>query len=165
MNFQEFQDLYKIIVKAYAETEELMWGPNYVRVSESDFQKFVDQHEVLVAFYNGKVAGGLRYYPINESTYGFGLFGADFSLSRKGIGRALVARVEEIAKQRGADKIRIEVLRPKQGEIPIKTILHGWYQQLGYVFKKTISYELLYPEKSDGLYIPCEFDCYEKKFD
>jgi hypothetical protein len=48
---QEFQKLYSIIVKAYADTESEMWGKNYVRVSELDFRKFIAADEILVAFY------------------------------------------------------------------------------------------------------------------
>jgi GNAT superfamily N-acetyltransferase len=160
---QEFQQLHQIIVKAYADTESEMWGKNYVRVSESDFRKFVEADEILVAFLNETVAGGLRYYRSSENTFGFGLFGADFSLSGKGIGRALISRVEEEVKKSNCKKIRIEILRPKNFELPIKKILHEWYQRLGYQYSGSTGFEEAFPDRAIGILVPCVFDYYVKE--
>ena len=51
----EFNTLYNIIVKAYADTESEMWGENYVRVSEIFFKEFIEKEEVLVAFLDNEV--------------------------------------------------------------------------------------------------------------
>lgn len=160
---KEFQHLYHIIVKAYADTESEMWGKNYVRVSESDFRKFIEADQILVAFLNDAVVGGLRYYRSSEDTFGFGLFGADFSLSGNGIGRALINRVEEAVKKSGGKKIKIEILRPKNFELPIKTILHNWYQRLGYEHTTSVDFAEEFPDRAVGILVPCMFDYYEKK--
>lgn len=159
----EFLQLYEIIIHAYAETESEMWGKNYKRVSEEDFQKFIDADEVLIAYFNQTVAGGLRYYKIADDVFSFGLFGVDFSLSRKGIGRELISRVEEMVKKRGASSIRIEILRPENFDLPIKKILHQWYQQLGYRFIGSTDFAEKFPERAVGILVPCVFDFYEKK--
>jgi GNAT superfamily N-acetyltransferase len=159
---QEFQQLYRIIVKAYADTESEMWGKNYVRVSEVDFRKFIQADEILVAFMNDRVVGGLRYYRSSEDIFGFGLFGADFSLSGKGIGRALINRVEEEVKKAGFKKIKIEILRPKNFELPIKKNLHDWYQRLGYQYQGSVDFEQEFPDRAIGILVPCVFDYYEK---
>lgn len=160
---QEFQQLYQIIVKAYADTESEMWGKNYVRVSESDFRKFIEADEILVAFLNETVAGGLRYYRSSQNTFGFGLFGADFLLGGKGIGRALINRVEEEVKKSNCKKVRIEILRPKNFELPIKKILRNWYQRLGYKFIGTVDFAEEFPDRAEGILVPCVFDYYEKE--
>ena len=159
---EEFNQLYHIIIKAYADTEALMWGENYVRVSKSDFQNFIDEDKVLVAFLSEEVVGGLRYYAMNESTWSFGLFGADFSKSRMGIGRALIAKVENLAARAKAKKIRIEILRPTNFEIEIKTILANWYISLGYVLVGSDDFATVRPKESIKLLCPCNFDYYEK---
>lgn len=160
---KEFQQLYKIIVKAYADTESEMWGLNYVRVSEKDFRKFIQADQILVAFLDNQPVGGLRYYRSSADTFGFGLFGADFSLSGKGIGKALIDRVEEEAKKAVASKIKIEILRPKNFDIPIKVVLHNWYQRLGYKFIGTVDFAEEFPDCAKGILIPCVFDYYVKQ--
>jgi GNAT superfamily N-acetyltransferase len=158
-----FQTLYHIIVKAYADTEAEMWGENYVRVSEAAFREFMAADQVLVAFMDDQVVGGLRYYPLDTDTFSFGLFGADFSLSGKGIGRALIERVEEEVKKAGASKIKIEILRARDFELPIKKILHDWYQRLGYKFTHTVGFAEEFPDRAKGILVPCDFDYYEKR--
>jgi len=119
--------------------------------------------QVLVAFMDDQVVGGLRYYQSDENTFGFGLFGADFSLSGKGIGRALIDRVEAEAKKSGIQKIKIEVLRPRDFEVPIKIFLHNWYQRLGYKFTHTVGFAEEFPERAKGILVPSVFAFYEKQ--
>lgn len=162
LSAKEFTTLYNIIVKAYAVTESEMWGENYVRVSEKSFKEFIEKDEVLVAFLNNEVVGGLRFYEAEKGVFSFGLFGADFSKSRMGIGKILIERVEEEAKKKGAKKIKIEILRPQKFEIPIKVILADWYQRLGYVYSHSVDFEKVFPEKAKGILAPCNFDYYVK---
>lgn len=160
---QEILDeLYNIIIRAYALTEDQMWGDNYVRVSRDDFNQYLAADEFLFAFYDSRPAGGLRYYQSAPGVYGFGLFGVDFSFSRKGIGRALIKRVEDEAKIKGAEKIRIEILRPRDFELPIKSQLHGWYLSLGYLHTETVDFQKTFPDRAQGILVPCVFDIYEK---
>jgi GNAT superfamily N-acetyltransferase len=159
----DFQKLYSIIIKAYADTEDQMWGQNYVRVPEYLFREYVEKDQVLAAFMNGEVVGGLRYYETEPGIFSFGLFGADFSKSRMGIGRALIERVEAEAQKKQARQIRIEILRPRNFEIPIKTILAHWYQRLGYMYTGTTEFEVEFPERAKGILVPCNFDYYTKE--
>lgn len=163
LSAQEFEQLYQIIIKAYADTESEMWGKNYVRVSKIDFQNFINDDKVLVAFLDGSVVGGLRYYAADKDTWSFGLFGADFTKSRLGIGRALISEVETLAVAAGAKKIKIEILRPANFELPIKKILSEWYIKLGYQFVESRDFSTLKPLESKGLICPCTFDYYLKQ--
>lgn len=163
LSTKEFKTLYDIIIKAYADTESEMWGENYVRVSEKLFNHFIEKDEILVAFLNNEVVGGLRYYEAEKDVFSFGLFGADFSKSGMGIGRALIERVEEEVLKKGAKKIKIEILRPQKFEIPIKVILADWYQRLGYKYSHSIDFEIEYPDRAQGILAPCNFDYYLKE--
>lgn len=163
LSASEVRALYEIIIKAYADTEYQMWGQNYVRVSFSDFQKFIDADQILVAFLNDKIAGGIRYYPLDDHTFSFGLFGADFSQSGQGIGRSLIDAVEIRVRKSGGTAIKIEILRARDFEIPIKIKLHNWYQSIGYTFVGSVSFEDKFPEHAKGILVPCMFDYYEKK--
>jgi GNAT superfamily N-acetyltransferase len=163
LNESEIDALYSIIIECYASTEYPMWGENYIRIPKTDFLRFIENNEILVARYNGEIAGGLRYYPISTNTYSFGLFGVDFNWSRKGIGKALINKVEELVRQKGWQRIQIEILKPRGFEIPIKTMLHDWYQSLGYTFLQTKKFEEVVPEKAKEVLVSCDFDYYTKK--
>jgi len=140
-----------------------MWGKNYVRISEKSFREFIEKDEVLVAFLDNELVGGLRYYETEKGVFSFGLFGADFLKSRNGIGAALIKRVEEEAIKNGAKKIKIEILKPQNFDIPIKVILAKWYQRLGYKYTHTIDFEKEFPLKAKGILVPCNFDYYLKE--
>ena len=159
---KDFSKLYGIIIKAYADTEDQLWGKNYVRVSQADFREYIAKDQVLVAYLEDEVVGGLRYYETEPGIFSFGLFGADFSKSRLGIGRALIERVEEEAGKKGASKIRIQILVPRNFELPVKTILAAWYQRLGYVYTHTTHFEVEFPDHARGIIVPCNFDYYCK---
>ncbi|MBK7129282.1 MAG: GNAT family N-acetyltransferase [Crocinitomicaceae bacterium] len=158
----EKDELYSILIKAYAETEDLMWGADYIRISRDDFEKFIQHDQFMVATYNGHTAGGLRVYRIDKDIFSFGTFGVRFDLSGHGIGRVLIAEAERKAIQAGALSMKIEILRPASFEIPIKTKLHHWYTSLGYKITHTIGFEKLYPDKAARLLTPCLFDFYVK---
>lgn len=158
----EKDELYAILIKAYADTENLMWGDQYIRISKEDFEKFIRHDQLLVAYFNGKVAGGLRVYRIDKETFSFGAFGARFDLSGNGIGRALIAEAERKALHNGVHRMKIEILRPASFEIPIKTKLHHWYSSLGYKLTDSVGFENLYPEKARRLLTACVFDFYVK---
>lgn len=166
MTPDEFEQLYQIIIAAYAQTEKEVWGENYVRVSKSAFQEYVSSNEMLVAFLDGEIVGGVRCFELEDGVYSFSLLGADFKHAGKGIGRALIAAVEERARAAGASEIRIEVLRAENIEVESKKVLSDWYQRLGYPFVKTIDVFEVYNDKAKWakLVNPSVFDCYLKQF-
>ncbi|MEO9533209.1 MAG: GNAT family N-acetyltransferase [Crocinitomicaceae bacterium] len=161
----EFDKLYQIIIDAYAQTEKEVWGENYVRVSKVKFQELVDKGEVLVAFLNNEIVGGVHCLKLEDNAYSFSLLGADFNHSGKGIGKALIKAVEQVAYTNGASEIRIEVLRAENIEVESKIILANWYERLGYPFVKTINVFEVYNDKEKWakLVNPSVFDCYLKK--
>ncbi|UKN02307.1 GNAT family N-acetyltransferase [Paracrocinitomix mangrovi] len=161
---EQFATLYDIIIHAYRETESEIWGENYVRVSEQEFGACIDRDEILVAFLDGKVVGGIRYFHLRDKTWTFSLLGADFNQKGKGIGRALIDAVEEKVKEKGGDRIHIEVLRAEDIDVESKNILSNWYQRLGYDLVKTIDVFEVYDDadKWNKLANPSVFDCYLK---
>lgn len=160
---EQLERLYEIIIRAYAETEKVMWGERYVRIDRRTFTRYIDQDEVLVAFIDGKVAGGIRYFHLRDNTWSFSLLGADFNQKGKGIGRALIQEVEQIVSNKGGDRVHIEVLRPEKETVEAKTIISDWYQRMGYQIVKQIPLIELYPEKEDLQLVPTVFDCYLKE--
>lgn len=161
----EFAKLYDIVRIAYAETEKEMFGEHYIRIDPEEFKTFIDNDQILVAFKNGRVMGGVRHFSLGNEAYSFGLLASDFEFSQQGIGRALLNRVEEIAMKTGAKSVRIEILRPKDFELSVKTRIGDWYKKLGYRYRNSVPFESVAPEKAELSITPCIFDFYIKKLD
>jgi GNAT superfamily N-acetyltransferase len=159
-----FDRLYQIIIAAYAQTEKEVWGENYVRVQKDKFQELVDKGEILIAFLDGEIVGGVHCLQLADDAFSFSLLGADFNYSGKGIGKALVKAVEQVAYTKGAKEIRIEVLRAEHIVVESKIRLASWYNRLGYPFVKTIDVFEVYndADKWAKLVNPSVFDCYLK---
>ena len=159
----ELECLYEIVRIAYAETEEVMFGKNYIRISFDDFKEFVERGDMFYALLNDEVVGGIRHYHVDSNTYSFGLLAADFNHSGKGIGNALIQRVEEEANKKGVDYIQIEILRPLNEEVSIKNRISAWYQRLGYQSTVTLPLEEVNKQKAQETIVPCAFDYYKKQ--
>ncbi|MGW9686835.1 GNAT family N-acetyltransferase [Flagellimonas sp. 2504JD1-5] len=162
LSFEDRQRLYQILIYAYAETEKEIWGENYPRISFNDFNGLVDKGEILVAYHEGLVVGGIRYYKLTPDVFGFGLLCADLDKSGLGIGRALINAVEEITTTNGIKTIRIEILRPKDSEVEFKTRISKWYQGMGYAYTYSKDFVEVDPDKAPDLITPSCFDFYEK---
>lgn len=157
----ELDQLYQIIINAYAATEDTMWGKNYVRITKIQFQDFVMKEEFLVAVYNQKVAGGLRIHSPEKEVMMFSLFGVAFNWSGHGIGWELMKEVERIAKERKMFMLKIELLRTRANDLPDKIRLANWYKRFGFVFTGAAKFEEIKPKVPQPI-VPCDFDYYQK---
>lgn len=159
----ELSQLYNIVIKGYELTEKEIWGENYVRIFRPEYDALVRKGEVLLAKYNGNIAGGIHYYAISPTTYTFSLLASDFSLGGKGIGTALIKAVEDLAVQAGATHLKMEVLRVKGLDTDFKVRLHHFYESLGYHFTHAEDCICKIPlEKYKKLKAPSNFDFYSK---
>mgnify|MGYP000279782896 CR=1 FL=1 len=163
LNLNERRHLHEILRIAYALTEVEVWGENYVRITFDDYNALIEKGEILAALYEGNVVGGIHYYKRREGVYSFSLLCADFDKSGLGIGRALVDKVEEEAKQDGAVEIELEILRPAGMEVPFKIRISDWYKRMGFVYTHSQDFSEILPEKAKNLANPSNFDYYLKK--
>lgn len=160
----ELDELYEIIIKGYELTEEEVWGPKYVRVFRPEYDRLIEKGEVLIAFYNGKVAGGIHHYSINDQGYTFSLLAVNFSLGGLGIGKALIDEIENIAISKKAKQIKIEVLRVRGVDTIAKLKLAKFYDRLGFKYSHSKDCScLIYQEKYEKLKAPSDFDFYIKQ--
>lgn len=164
LNEQQIVRLHDIIRIAYEKTEEEIWGKNYVRIFLDDFKVLVDKGEILVAFLDGEIVGGVHAYKRNEGVYAFSLLGVDFDYGGKGIGTQLIKSVEALAIKNGANKVNIEILRVKSTQVSHKVRLANYYKRLGYEYTHSEDCACLIPEwKYKKLHEPSNFDFYTKK--
>lgn len=157
---EELKSLYEIIIKAYALTENLMWGENYVRIPFGEYFKYVQNDEIFVALLNREVVGGIRFYDLNKEEKMFSLFGADFNHSGKGIGESLIQFILDKAKHEKIKRIKIEILRPADFELPDKKRLANWYKRFGFNYTGSDKFEDKLPKAQQPI-TKCVFDYYQ----
>ncbi|MFD1553469.1 hypothetical protein DNU06_07295 [Putridiphycobacter roseus] len=161
----QIEQVYNILIEGYAMTESEIWGINYVRILYADFLELVRKGELLVAEFDGVIAGCIHYYKNDDNTYTFSLLASDFNLSGKGIGTALIQKVETIAQVNGAKGVKMEVLRVRGVDVPSKIRLHQFYLKLGYSYTHSADCICKIPaEKYKNLIAPSDFDFYSKSF-
>jgi GNAT superfamily N-acetyltransferase len=162
---EQIERLYSLMIFAYARTEIEIWGHDYIRMNKDKYLEILKEDGFLIALINNQIVGSVYVYPLSDTEYGFGLLNADFALAGKGIGSSLVQAAEKYAKQKGAQTIKIEILRPKDFVVSSKEILKEWYLKFNYSFVETIDFLTLKPteiEKSKRMVNPSVFDMYQK---
>ena len=92
----------------------------------------------------------------------FGMLVADKSYRGLGIGSTLVLAAENWAKSEGFNRMRLELLEPRNWEHPSKVFLRKWYSRIGYVPDKTEPFEIMHPEKTCALATECNFTVWYK---
>lgn len=157
--------LYDLMLHAYSVTEVEIWGENYARMSKEEYVSLLQGNNIHIAWIEGKIVGSIYFYPIDKEVFGFGLLNADFSESGKGIGRALIAAAERSAFEQGASSMQLEILKPRDIEVPFKHQLSAWYINQGYIFNGTYDFVELKPDKAEKakkMVNPSVFDVYSK---
>ncbi|MFT5780123.1 MAG: GNAT superfamily N-acetyltransferase [Crocinitomicaceae bacterium] len=154
--------LFDIMRHAYATTEIEIWGENYVRISKEEFVKLIEGGGVLVAYYNDEIAGCVNTFTRSDASAGFGLLATHRDFTKRGIGSALVRETEDRAKKSGATCMDIEILRPRDTEVPGKVVLQKWYEMMGYEYVYSEDFAIRIPIKAKRLLVPSNFDCYRK---
>lgn len=160
----EIKSLHQIMVKGYEITEEEIWGKNYVRLFLPEFKALIDIGNIYVAYFNNDIVGCIHLYKKDKDSFGFGLLSVHTKYWGKGIGQALINKVEIIAKQAGAKTMKIEILRVKNIDVPHKVVLANFYKKLGYKYTHSEDCACLIPEWKYKLLVkPSNFDFYTKK--
>tara|TARA_Y100000385_G_scaffold291430_1_gene369384 strand:- start:5029 stop:5559 length:531 start_codon:yes stop_codon:yes gene_type:complete len=154
--------IFEIMRIAYATTEIEIWGEDYVRISEAEYFSLIDDGKITVAYFEGVIAGCNQVYEREDGSFGFGLLATHQEFRKRGIGRALIENAENRARTSGAKYMEIEILRPRDIEVPGKLILQKWYESMGYEYVYSENFANRKPIKAKRLIRPSDFDCYRK---
>lgn len=162
----EIQQMYDLLIIAYAETEKEIWGENYIRISFDEYLSLIQKNEIYLARLEGELVGSVHLYSLNKSSFSFGLLNVNFTEKGKGIGLALINYIEKEVKKEGGNEMHIEILRPTGVELEFKVFLRKWYEKLGYQFTGFDTFINLKPdkvEKAKELIVPSGFECFFKQ--
>lgn len=158
----EREALYTIMRDAYARTETEIWGENYLRMPQSEYEALIDEGKVMAALMDGKIVGGVTSKNLNQDISTFGLLATHQDFGGLGIGTTLVEAVEEKARVAGAKYMNIEILRPRDFNLPQKDRLRSWYEGMGYAYTHCENFQDRRPVRAKDLKVPSVFDCYQK---
>ncbi len=163
---QEIQRFYEIMIHGYRVTEVEIWGEGYSRMFLDEFQAIIEKRELIGAWIDGVPVGSIHTYPLKETTFAFGLFSVDFDYKGQNIGRKLIEAAEELATERGATFMELEILRLRDKQLTVKRQLHDWYLRQGYELISTTDFVDRKPDKAEkamNFIAPSVFDCYRKR--
>ena len=160
---EERFELFEIMRDAYARTEIELWGENYTRMPQDEYETLIDEGRVMGAILDGKIVGSVYSRNIDSDTSTFGLLAVHRDFGGRGIGTILVEAVENKAKIDGSKRMNLEILRPRDFEVPIKNRLRSWYEGMNYVFTHHQNFQDRRPDRAKYLKVPSVFDCYSKK--
>jgi len=159
----EHKELYEIMRDAYARTEIEIWGENYIRIPQLEFEELIDQGNIFGAKLNGRIVGTIYLKKVNNEESSFGLLGVSLDAEGKGVGSKLIEAAENQARKDGSRYMIIDILRPRDFEVPVKNRLRVWYEKMGYVFTHIQNFEDRRPDRAKFLKVPSVFDCFRKR--
>ena len=160
---KEREELFEIMRDAYARTEREVWGENYVRLSQPEFNQLIDEGSIFGAKLDGQIVGTIYLKKISHTERSFSLFGVHSNAEGKGVGSVLIERVEAQALEDGAESMIIDILRVRDMEVPSKKRLRSWYEKLGYEFTHTENFQDRVPHLAHNLKSPSIFECFRKR--
>ncbi|MBL4658461.1 MAG: GNAT family N-acetyltransferase [Flavobacteriales bacterium] len=152
-----------LINDVYAVAEADFWQSNYLRTTENQVIKSIENSEIIVAKYEGVIIASVNVQSIGGRVSKFGMLAVPPKYERNGIGGRLVSAAEAHALANGSSKMRLEILTPVEGKHRGKQVLGEWYLRLGYRFIKQFPFEKHVPEEAKFLKMPCYFNIYDKE--
>jgi GNAT superfamily N-acetyltransferase len=150
-----------LVNDVYAVSEAGLWNGGQ-RISSAEIGELIGAGEIALASEDGAIAGCIRVRDLDDGHGELGILASAPDRRGTGVGTALVAFAERVARDRGRRAMRLELLVPRESPHPSKVFLDGWYRRIGYRPIATRSVEDAHPELVADLATPCDFVTYEK---
>jgi GNAT superfamily N-acetyltransferase len=150
-----------LINDAYAIAEEGLWLTGVERTDLDQTYAAVAAGRVLVGRVDRVLAGTVQTQEVGGSRVSFGTLAVDAVFSGRGVGSALVRRVEMDAAVVGARFTRLEVLVAEPIH-PHLERLAAWYSRLGYREVGRTALDQISPREVPFLRRACEVSLMEK---
>jgi len=155
-------ELAELINSVYRVAESDLWIDGYQRTDVETLKELIGNSEIIAAKLGGKTIACVHISSLGGVVFKFGMLSVPPKYEGKGIGGRLVEAAEVHALSLGANKMRLELLTPGEGQHKGKLALQEWYIRLGYVFVKERPFEKVAPNEAPNLRMSCFFDIYEK---
>ena len=155
-------ELSALVNSVYAVAEEGLWADGTSRTTPETMAELIAAGQIAVARGDERIVGAVRVQRLDTGEGEFGMLVADPAHRGQGVGRELVRFAERWCRERGLDRMQLEVLVPRQWSHPSKEFLKLWYARIGYHPVGTGQFEKTYPELAPLLATPCDFVIYRK---
>ncbi|MCK0090981.1 GNAT family N-acetyltransferase [Rhodococcus sp. F64268] len=151
-----------LVNSVYAVAEDGMWTSGTTRTSSSEVDGMIRAGEMIAAWLGDTLVGCIRVVRLDAATAEFGMLAAAPRFRGHGIGRRLIDFAEQRCAAAGCDVMQLEIIRPRDTELPSKRFLARWYTALGYRPVHTGPVDAAHPELVAMLAVPCEVDTYRR---
>ncbi|RKR91318.1 acetyltransferase (GNAT) family protein [Micromonospora pisi] len=151
-----------LVNKAYADAEKGLWRDGTRRTSADEVAAVIRAGQLAVARLDGRLVGTVRVQRLHSGEAEFGMLVASPQHRGLGIGRALVTFAEAWARDRGLDRMQLELLVPRAWTDPVKDFLRHWYTRIGYREVRVGQLDEAYPAHVPYLATPCDFVIFHK---
>jgi GNAT superfamily N-acetyltransferase len=155
-------ELSALVNSVYAVAEEGLWADGTSRTTPETMAELIAAGQIAVARGDERIVGAVRVQRLDTGEGEFGMLVADPAHRGQGVGRELVRFAERWCRERGLDRMQLELLVPRQWSHPSKEFLTAWYARIGYGPVGTGQFEKTYPELAPLLATPCDFVIYRK---
>jgi len=152
----------ELVNRVYAEAEKGLWRDGADRTDAPGIAAMIHAGELAAARLDGQLAGTVRIRRLDPGLAEFGMLVTSPEHRGIGIGRALIAFAEDWARQRGLNRMQLELLVPRTWTHPVKQFLRDWYTRIGYRQIRTGRLADAYPALQPQLATPCDFAIYHK---
>ena len=160
-----------MINDAYLRGEKGMWKESQeARTSPEEITQFMEGNKLILAYSGDNLEDPVASVFFTSSEFGdkkqgeLGMLAAKLDFTGKGVGRQLISKCEERAKEEGCHSVQLELLQPSEWVHPTKAILHQWYsERLGYKMGKEGDFAQDYPQMVPFLAGPTKFTEYVKQ--
>jgi GNAT superfamily N-acetyltransferase len=156
-------ELAALVNSVYAVAEEGLWAHGTPRTTPEKMAELIAAGQIAVARIDERIVGAVRVRRLDTGEGEFGMLVTDAAHRGKGVGRGLVRFAERWSRERGLDRMQLEVLVPRQWSHPSKDFLKAWYPRIGYHPVEIGQFEKSYPELAQLLATPCDFVIYHKR--
>jgi GNAT superfamily N-acetyltransferase len=116
-------ELSALVNSVYAVAEEGLWADGTSRTTPETMAELIAAGQIAVARGDERIVGAVRVQRLDTGEGEFGMLVADPAHRGQGVGRELVRFAERWCRERGLDRMQLEVLVPRQWSHPSRSSL------------------------------------------
>lgn len=125
-------DVANLINEVYDVSEAGMWVEQMRRITPAEITTLTNTGNLFRAYIDGILAGTISLAISSAEAVNFGMLAVHPNHIKGGIGRQLVAFVENWGKENGYKIMECGVVYPTHWQHPSKGFLIEWYKRMGY---------------------------------